>query len=310
MKKRYVIVMVILAVAACQKQSLYHQLTVEKGEGSGEYELATEVQIVAQEADTGMLFSHWSGDTTHLTDPKAAATSCIMPLEDIAVTAVFREAPYYPLNVLRGSGSGQYQEGSLVSISADPPLGDSAFFEWVGDVDYVDQIKSPNAQVTMPTEAVTIRAAYSALPKYMLTVNQGFGDGEYLAGTVVTISPDPPANKFFSAWTGDVQYLNDIYDEQAEVTMPAQPVDVTATFENAISFSSQVMPLFNAECSTSGCHDANSPNEPLTNYAEIVMWDQDIRYRVETGNMPPSIPLTTQQKQIIIKWIDQGSHNN
>jgi uncharacterized protein YeaC (DUF1315 family) len=41
-----------------------------------------------------------------------------------------------------------------------------------------------------------------------------------------------------------------------------------------------------------------------------VMWDQDIRYRVETGNMPPSIPLTTQQKQIIIKWIDQGSHNN
>jgi hypothetical protein len=80
MKKRYVIIMVILAVAACQKQSLYHQLTVEKGEGSGEYELATEVQIVAQEADTGMLFSHWSGDTTHLTDPKAAATSCIMPL--------------------------------------------------------------------------------------------------------------------------------------------------------------------------------------------------------------------------------------
>ena len=310
MKKLFLFLGLVLLVGACQKENLYHNLTVEGGIGSGTYELGSLVDFEANPAETGYVFSYWSGDTNHLTDAFLSTCRMTMPFQDVYLKANYENAPYYQLNVIRGTGSGMYQKGYVVDVISDPSTSDSGFFEWKGDIQYLEQPKSPVTTLTMPSANITIEAVYSALPKYPLIVQHGFGSGGYLAGTVVSISSDPPANKFFKEWTGDIQFLNDRMVENTEVSMPAQAVTITAEFEDAISFSSQVLPLILAECATSGCHDASSANEPLTNYQQVKQHDQDVRYRVNNGNMPPSKLLTNEQKQLIIKWVDQGSMNN
>ena len=310
MKRLLLLWFILLIITSCKKENLYHQISVENGSGSGIYELGSVVEIVADKHDTGFVFSMWTGDTIHLINPEASTTTLVMPFKDIELKANFEVAPYFHLNVIRGSGSGQYQAGKLINVTSDPPASDSGFYQWQGDIQYLEEPRSPNTLLTMPDRNISIRAMYSELPRYPLTVNLGSGSGNYLAGTVVNISAIPPSNKFFKEWSGDIQFIDDISAENTTVNMPAQAVEISAEFEDAISFNQQVLPLIIAECSTSGCHDANSPNEPLTNYQEIKLHDQDIRYRVQTGNMPPSKILTTQQKETIIKWIDQGSMNN
>jgi hypothetical protein len=93
---------------------------------------------------------------------------------------------------------------------------------------------------------------------------------------------------------------------------------------NEVCFQSQILPLFQSNCAKSGCHDAAShqDNYVFDNYTNIVK--KDVRpgnasnskvYEVlfETGNkkMPP-VPnpdLTTEQKALIGKWINEGAKN-
>lgn len=309
-QKIVVLLLLILVVLACQKASLYFDLEVLSGSGTGRYPMGSEVAISARAADTGMRFSHWTGDTAYLEDPSAPATLCQMPRADVQVKAVYTEAPYFALEIVSGLGSGLYQEGSLVAIRAKEAGGDTAFFQWVGDTEYVNQVKAPRAEVQMPARPIRLRAEYRALPTYALEVIDGLGSGQYLAGTLVPISPILPTGLYFKEWTGDIEHLDDPLKEEAVLTMPSESLRIQAQFESAISFNSQVLPLMLSYCATSGCHDQNGPNEPLTNYAEVKAWASDIRDRVRYDNMPPVQPLSPSNKQIIIKWVDQGAQNN
>lgn len=300
----------ILGIVACKKESVYHKLHVLGGSGGGDYELGTRVEISAFDPDSGFIFEKWSGDTTYVSDSRSPVTNLSMPLKDVHLKANYVVAASYRLVVSRGSGTGSYHPGTLIELRADLPQADSGFFEWAGDVQYLNEIKAPVTTLTMPARNISVKAVYRALPRYNLSVNSGFGSGDYLAGTTVNISPNPPANKYFAKWAGDIQFLDDYRSDNTTVTMPMQAVSVTAEFENAVSFSAEVLPLIIAECATSGCHDSNSPNEPLTNYQEVKKHDQDIRYRVNIGQMPPSKVLAIAQVNLIIKWVDQGAMNN
>lgn len=71
--------------------------------------------------------------------------------------------------------------------------------------------------------------------RFSLTVNQGTGDGNYSAGTVVPIvAAIPPAGKEFKAWTGDTAVLASATSAFTTVTMPAASVTVAATYDWAV----------------------------------------------------------------------------
>jgi len=70
------------------------------------------------------------------------------------------------------------------------------------------------------------------------------------------------------------------------------------------SFSTDVLPLINASCNISGCHNNYS------NYAQINAGKVSIRSRVLNGSMPQNATFSNAQKDVIICWIDAGALNN
>lgn len=135
------------------------------------------------------------------------------------------------LTVAKGTGGGSYAAGAKVTIKANTPAKGKIFDKWTGDTAYVSNAKSATATVTMPDKAVTLQATYKTA--YCLTVNNGTGDGWYAAGAKVTVKADAPAkNKVFSKWTGDVDFLSRTDSPCVTLTMPSEPVEVTANYKS------------------------------------------------------------------------------
>lgn len=96
---------------------------------------------------------------------------------------------------------------------------------------------------------------------------------------------------------------------------------------DTVYFQNNVLPLIVSSCAKSGCHDAISKQDgiELTSYDKIMSSGT-----VNPGNpgsselyevlnetrpdkimpQPPSSPLTSAEKSIIYKWIQQGAKNN
>lgn len=94
--------------------------------------------------------------------------------------------------------------------------------------------------------------------------------------------------------------------------------------DTSVCFERDVMPIFRSNCALSGCHSDINPEDdlPLTSYSEIMkkikpfdLADSKI-FKVITRNddevMPPSpySKLTTDQIELIRKWIIEGAKNN
>jgi uncharacterized membrane protein len=86
----------------------------------------------------------------------------------------------------------------------------------------------------------------------------------------------------------------------------------TTTCTGTKSFATDVNPIFQTVCATSGCHDAGSTNGPgaLTTYQQIFNARSLIRSAILSGTMPKNTTLTADQKNAIICWIDNGATNN
>ncbi len=136
--------------------------------------------------------------------------------------------PSYILTVNNGAGDGAYPEDDTVYITANPAPYAHVFDHWEGDTVYVDDAGSDSTMVIMPASDITITAAYKALPKYNLTVENGSGDGDYIEDEVVNISPDIPYAYVFDHWTGDVAGVADTNNASTTITMPASDITVTA----------------------------------------------------------------------------------
>jgi hypothetical protein len=87
-------------------------------------------------------------------------------------------------------------------------------------------------------------------------------------------------------------------------------VDCSGT---SISFASDVYPIVQSSCTTdSDCHGSGSnegPGELLT-YDQIYVNRTDIRTAVSSGEMPKEGSLTTEEKNTILCWIENGASNN
>jgi hypothetical protein len=78
----------------------------------------------------------------------------------------------------------------------------------------------------------SLEITYEYVPsEYQLTVNSGSGDGSYAEEQEAEISADAaPSGYAFDCWVGDTACVDDVDDPTAIVTMPADDVEVTATY--------------------------------------------------------------------------------
>jgi len=206
-----------------------YALTVVNGTGDGSYPQGEVVNISADAPSPGTRFKQWTGATQYISDVNSPSTTVTMPPLDITVTATYENI--YTLTVLSGSGSGEYTQGEQVNISTDPAPAGKRFREWAGDTAYVADIYVEDTVVTMPNANIVVIATYEDV--YVLTVENGSGDGSYAQGERIDITADSasPGTRF-NVWTGETQYLDDATQANTTVTMPAQNITVTATYVN------------------------------------------------------------------------------
>lgn len=115
-------------------------------------------------------------------------------------------------------------------------------------------------------------------------------------------------------------------------TIPNLPIDSadysgTPCNPDTVYFQNQVLPLLISQCTKSGCHDVASHKEGvvLVDYQRIISTGDVTPFKPQNSDlyrvlnktdpkdrMPPSpdAPLTTDQKNLIKKWIEQGAQNN
>lgn len=90
-----------------------------------------------------------------------------------------------------------------------------------------------------------------------------------------------------------------------------------------VSFSGDLIPIFNASCNSSGCHDAVPAHAPSLvpdkaynalhsgGYVNTAVPNQSTIYVVcFTAQMPPTGALKASDTQKILDWIRNGAPNN
>ncbi|MDP9229270.1 MAG: cytochrome c [Bacteroidota bacterium] len=113
--------------------------------------------------------------------------------------------------------------------------------------------------------------------------------------------------------TGFTGCYKDILSPGQDPTAPPQ----------AVSFSGDLVPLFETNCATSGCHDGVPGHKPSLTAANaynaitsggyintIVPGNSIIYGAVKSGSMPPSGALKPADIQKILDWIRNGAPNN
>ncbi len=107
------------------------------------------------------------------------------------------------------------------------------------------------------------------------------------------------------------------------------PVPVPApqqTLPSVVSFSLNIVPIFNASCNSNACHSASSPAAglnlaPSSAYGSLLAKHEtytvnpsisNLYIEISNGEMPkpPALSLTDYQQQLVLKWITQGASNN
>lgn len=101
-------------------------------------------------------------------------------------------------------------------------------------------------------------------------------------------------------------------------------IPVKSIIPDSVSFSANVIPVFDKSCNSSGCHNTGGIAPDLTAenaYNDLILYQMvdtlnpagSILYTrmISAGNpMPPSGILKGGEDQLILKWIEQGARNN
>jgi Rieske Fe-S protein len=89
---------------------------------------------------------------------------------------------------------------------------------------------------------------------------------------------------------------------------------------DSVKFKANIIPIFNASCNHSGCHatGGHAPDlTPANAYTSLIFYgyvDTDnpessiIYQKITTGSMKAN--ATDQDRDLILKWIQQGALNN
>lgn len=209
-------------------------LTVVNGTGGGNFAAGTTVAI-AITPTTGYYFIGWTGDVD-FANANAENTTFVMPANNVTVTANFvqGEPEFFAVTVINGTGAGNFVAGATVTVTADAPSVGYEFAGWSGAVTF-DNADASIATFVMPANDVIVTAVFveegQQLERFAVTVVNGLGSGNFFVGETVTIDAVAPmAGYIFTGWTGNVEFA-DANAESTTFVMPANDVNVTATFE-------------------------------------------------------------------------------
>jgi hypothetical protein len=117
--------------------------------------------------------------------------------------------------------------------------------------------------------------------------------------------------------SGIIVFLIGCYKDK---TVPTRPPEITRT----VTFSEDMIPIFNNSCNVSGCHSAGGQVPNLTeanaynsltigNYYDTNNPESSVLYLKVSGqkgtSMPPS-GVNQDYAALILAWITQGAKNN
>jgi len=72
------------------------------------------------------------------------------------------------------------------------------------------------------------------------------------------------------------------------------------------TYTKDIKPIFKSRCKI--CHNKYSPDRNWMNYDKAYEKRALIKLRIENKSMPPGdMPITDEERQLIIKWIDTGA---
>ena len=138
-----------------------YEVTVKDGNGSGEYKAGEKVEVVAEKTKDGQVFSKWDvSDSIEHSDETKETMKLVMPEEDVQIVAKY-ENKQYELTVEGGTGSGKYEAGEKIEVTADVDKHVEPFFGWeiADDIEHSDAGKE-TMEIVMPEEDVQIAAVY------------------------------------------------------------------------------------------------------------------------------------------------------
>jgi len=102
-------------------------------------------------------------------------------------------------------------------------------------------------------------------------------------------------------------------------------VEENYVLPDTVHFATDILPVFSAYCTTSGCHSGSTPAAALDltpvkaykglfrkNHLEVdtVQPDLSVLYIEMNTEMPPSGKLSQYNIQLVYKWIQQKAKNN
>lgn len=195
------------AVITANYRDVLYSLTVNNGTGDGEYVRGTQVTVVADTAaDAELVFDKWivvSGNAA-IADP-ANATTTVTTDGEAVIEATYKKR-VYDLTVENGTGSGTFEKGAVVDITANAAPADMVFSHWtiVTGSGTLEDANSASTKFTTSNEATTLRAVYVDV-LYGVEVQggqiTGAGDAtEWKVGTELTIEAIIPDHKAFVKW--------------------------------------------------------------------------------------------------------------
>lgn len=177
-------------------------LSVINGTGSGTYLAGESVTMTATVPDDKE-FSYWEKNNTKVSESNPYT---VVVNEDSVYTAVL---VYKKINVsvVNGTGSGSYEIGSQVTMTANVPEG-KEFLNWTKNGVEVSTI-NPCTFIANKDNEGTYVANFKD-KTFTVTVNSGSGSGTYNIGTSLTIEADEIDGFTFEKWTNsDSQEITD-----------------------------------------------------------------------------------------------------
>lgn len=163
----------------------------------------------------------------------------------VTVEAVYKDKKF-ELNVVNGTGSGSFTQGTVVTIKADAPPAGKVFWKWEVKEGhpYIQNWLEDTTEVIIKQADVKIEAVYKdATPitppgpaKYALKVDGGIGSGEYGENSEVIINAyAPELGKEFDKWelvSGDA-VIEDVNSAITKVTTKAMAANIRAVYKES-----------------------------------------------------------------------------
>lgn len=163
----------------------------------------------------------------------------------VTVEAVYKDKKF-ELNVVNGTGSGSFTQGTVVTIKADAPPAGKVFWKWEVKEGhpYIQNWLEDTTEVIIKQADVKIEAVYKdATPitppgpaKYALKVDGGIGSGEYGENSEVIIKAyAPELGKEFDKWelvSGDA-VIEDVNSAITKVTTKAMAANIRAVYKES-----------------------------------------------------------------------------